>query len=66
MMMNWRMSLTKDVRLVPPFFYSKCYLEIKATKKVKLENMDLVEYYNYGYKNLIVSFDLTYVLCMKI
>lgn len=30
-----------------------------------LENMDLVEYYCYGYKNLIVSFNLTYQLCVN-
>ena len=28
--------------------------------------MNILEYYSYDYKNLILAFDLTYLLCLKI
>ena len=31
-----------------------------------LENIDILEYYNHGYKNLVLSLDLTCLLCVKI
>ena len=31
-----------------------------------LETDDLLEDYSYGYKNLKLSFDFTYLLCVKI
>ena len=31
-----------------------------------LENIDLLQYYSYGYKHLILPFDFIYLVCVKI
>ena len=41
-------------------------LETKTTEIVRLENMDLLEYYSYGYNNFKIIFNFTYLLCIKI
>lgn len=46
--------------------WSEECLDTKAVKRTRLKNMDLLEYSSYSYKNLILSFDLTFLLYIKI
>lgn len=40
-------------------------LELKATRKAKLKNLDLIEYYGYCYMPLLISSYVIYLLCLK-
>ena len=59
---HWR--LLSWGRKIVKSWIKEC-LETKTTKREKLKNIDIIKHYSYGYKILILYFDLTYLLYVK-
>jgi hypothetical protein len=56
----------EDIITTANVYAKRQNIETIAYKRASLENMDIVKNYDYGYKNLRLSFYLIYLLCFKI